>query len=131
MQGAMRSTSSRSFHACAGGSGTSNELSNSMMLSLAPIANHVRRAEFLPNPAGAGEQPAIGETRRDQLDADGQATGAAVRRQGERRRMEDGPDRLEAGIAGLVEPARSLARDARRQQYIYLVENGRQPGAAL
>src|SRR3954451_10834718 len=69
----MRSTSSRSFQAWAGGSGTSNELSNSMMLSLVPIANHVRRAEFAPDPAGAGRQPTSGETRRDELDPDGQA----------------------------------------------------------
>src|SRR5258707_11820953 len=72
IQGAMRSTSSRSFQAWAGGSGTSNELSNSMMLSLVPIANHVSGDEFPPDPAGAG-QPTSGATRRDELDPDRQA----------------------------------------------------------
>src|SRR5215831_2438641 len=37
MHGAMRSMSSSTFHACGGGSGTSNELSNSMTYSLSHV----------------------------------------------------------------------------------------------
>jgi hypothetical protein len=52
-----------------------------MMLSLVPIANHVSGDEFPPDPAGAGQQPTSGATRRDELDPDRQAPRAEVRGQ--------------------------------------------------
>src|SRR5262245_41271764 len=124
MQGAMRSMSSKSFQASAGGSGTSNELSNSMTLSLPAGADHVRRAQLLPDPARPAEQLLVGVARRHELNADRQTVRAAVGRQGERGDVENGPDRLKAGIAGLTEAARRLAVGARREQHVDLPEHG-------
>src|SRR5262249_32485704 len=113
--------------ASAGGSGTSNELSNSMTLPLAAGADHVRRSQLLPDPARAAEQSLVGVARRHELNADRQSIRAAVGRQGERGDVENGPDRLEAGVAGFAEAARRLAVGARREQHVDLLEHGGDP----
>src|SRR5262249_19653 len=54
MHGAMRSISSSTFHASSGGSGTSNELSNSMKRSILARARG-RAARDAAEPSGRGE----------------------------------------------------------------------------
>src|SRR5215831_13061639 len=54
MQGAMRSMSSSTFQASAGGSGTSNELSNSIALARPDVARSVLSGA---RGAGAGDAP--------------------------------------------------------------------------
>ena len=116
-----------------GGRGTSNVLSNSMMLRLAPIANHVRRAEFLPNPVGTQAS-----SRRSSKRASGRAGCRPASPFGPRcvgrvmlRRVQDGPDRLEAGVAGRRRGPRGaspLTQGASSTSTLF--EHGRQPRAA-
>src|ERR1700726_1912221 len=68
MQGATRRMSISTVQACAGDNGTSNELSNSIADLRVP--DHLRRADLLPNPARAGEQPVVVVALRDNLNAD-------------------------------------------------------------
>src|SRR5712692_8280186 len=100
-------------------------------IDLPAKADHLGRAELLPDPARAGEQARVVMALGNQLDADRQAVGAAMGRQGQRRGMEDGPDRLEARIAGLAEAARRLAVGAWGQQHIDAVENLAEPRPAV
>src|SRR5437588_5587410 len=100
MHGAMRSISSSTFQASAGGSGTSNELSNS--IDLPAVSNHVAGAKPLPDPVRAGKESPVIVALRDQLDTDRQSMRAAVSRHGQSRDVQDRPHRLEAGIAGFA-----------------------------
>src|SRR5437016_14165308 len=106
MQGAMCSMSSNIFQASPGGSGTSNELSNSMDLSA--VAHHFACAEPLPYPSRAGKEPPVIMSLPDELDADGQSVRAAMGRHGQSGNVQDGPDRLKPGITGVTKPARRL-----------------------
>src|SRR5262245_63152124 len=45
--------------------------------------------------------------------------------------MQNGPDRLEAGIAGFAEAARRLAVGARREKHVDPLEYGGEPRAAF
>src|SRR5438132_14422317 len=124
----MRSMSSSTFHASAGGSGTSNELSNS--IELPAISDHVGGAEPLPDPVRAGKEPPVIVALRDQLDADRQFIRAAVGRHGQSGDMQDRPHRLEARVAGITETARRFAIHARRKQHFDILEYGGQSGPA-
>src|SRR5271166_4621965 len=130
MQGATPSMSSNTFQASAGGSGTSNELSYSMGLDLSAVADHLGRAEALPDPMGAGKEPPVVMALSNKLDTDRQSVGAPMGRDAQGRYVQDGPDRLKARIAGLIESARCFAVDAWSEQHVDVLEYDRQLRAA-
>src|ERR1700722_2712935 len=126
MHGATRRISISTVQACAGDSGTSNELSNSIYRSaycsnlkaLTMIAHYFRRADHLPNPARRGEQVIVLVTLPHELNADRKIIRAAMGRKCDGGRMQRGPDRLHARIAGEFESFRRFAQRARHQQHI-------------
>ena len=83
-----------------------------------PAADHLRRADFLPNPARAGEQPVVVVALPDQLDADRQIVRPAMGRQRHARRVQRRPDRLHGAVAGRSEALGRFALHAWRQQHI-------------
>src|SRR5260370_1765032 len=126
MRGAMPSMSSSTFHASAGGSGTSNELSNSMELDLSAVSDHLARAESLPDPVRAGKELPFIMALCDELDADRQSVRAALGRHAQRWGVQNRPHRLKARIAGFFEATGRFAIDARREQHVDMLEYDRQ-----
>src|SRR5436309_1348772 len=74
------------------------------------------------DPGGGVEQGVVAETRADQLDAERQPFAPGPRGQGHARRPSEGPDRVEARVAGRTEPLRRLADRTRRQQHVEFAE---------
>ena len=66
----------------------------------------------------------------DELDADRQAVRPGMGGQAHGRDMQDGPDRLEARVAGRVEAGGRFAVHARGQQDLQSFEHGGEPRAA-
>src|ERR1700681_3179083 len=96
-----------------------------------PTSDHLRRADFLPNPARAGEQPVVVIALSDQLNTDRKIVRPAMGRQRHARRMQRRPDRLHGAVAGRSEAFRRFAVHAWRQQYIEPFEHRWQERAAF
>src|SRR5271169_4663226 len=112
----MRLMSISTFQASSTGSGTSNELSNSMIATPTGSAPRPPDPELIPNPLRYCEQPRVLVARPDQLNSDRQAVGADRRRQRHRRRVQQRPYRLKGRVAGVMEALRRLAAHAGREQ---------------
>src|SRR5215469_11975534 len=74
------------------------------------------------DPGGGIEQHFITKALTDQLDAKRQAAAAVAGWQGEAGCPGQGPDRVEARVAGRAEPLRRFARGARREQHVHFGE---------
>src|SRR5215207_5141105 len=70
-------------------------------------------------------------TAPDELDSDRQSVRAAMGRQADRRRVQDGPDRLETGIAGVTKPTRRFTVGAGGEQQVEIAEHSGQPRPAI
>src|ERR1700741_865795 len=103
MQGTMRAMSISTFQASSAGSGTSNELSNSMIATPARPAPRPPDAERVPNPLRHREQARVLMALAHQLNSDRQPIGTGRGRQRHRRRVQQRPDRLEGGITSMME----------------------------
>src|SRR6516225_1918452 len=81
-----------------------------------------RSVEARFDPGGSVKQRLVPEALADQLDAERQAVAAVAGGEGEAGCPSQGPDRVEACVAGRVEPPRSFARGARGEQHVHLGE---------
>src|SRR5712691_33590 len=75
------------------------------------------------DPGGGIEQRLVAEARADKLDAERQAARAGAGGQGQAWGPGQGPDRVEARVAGRAEPQGRLAGGARGQQQIDIAED--------